>query len=132
MDRVYNAIVLVDHPGDFSKHYATMVCNREKTIETRMKNIIPMGDIVICCGKKSMTRNKGLALCLVYVNDGRLMVKEDEEKAKIEMIAGRWAFELSDWRYFNRKFEFTKHYVSGSYQSIFQVRIPKDVEVITP
>lgn len=130
MSRVYNAIVLVDEPGEPNKHYATMVHDKVKQIETRMKDMIPEGDIVICCGAKSMTRNKGLALCIVKVADGRPMTEADEPKAKIESVPGRIAFDLSDWRYFSRKFEFSKRYVSGSFQSIFQISIPDNVTIL--
>lgn len=129
-DRLYNAIVLVDTPGEPSKHYATMVENQVKSIETRMKNMIPKGDIVICCGLKSMTKNKGLALCIVHVDEGRQMTTEDENKACIECVPGRIAYNLSNWRYFSRKFEFTKCYVKGSFQSIFTIKIPISVNII--
>ena len=122
--------MLVDEPGEPSKHYATMVERMEKVIETRMKNMISPGDIVICCGNKSKTKNKGLAICIVTVAPGRPMTKEDEPKAKIEQVPGRWAFELSNWRYFSRKFEFTKQYVSGTFQGIFQISIPDKIEII--
>lgn len=130
-DRIYNAIVLIDTPGDPTQHYATMVYNQEKQIETRMKNMIPEGDIVICCGLNSMTKYRGLVLCLVHADRGRPMIKADESKAKIECIPGRVAFDLSNWRYFSRKFTFVKTKVGGSFQSIFQIKIPDDVTIIS-
>jgi hypothetical protein len=128
--RVYNAIVLVDEPGEPSKHYATMVHDKVKQIETRMRDIIPEGDIVICCSNKSMTKYKGLALCIVHASKGRGMTKEDEPLARIEFVYGRMAFDLTHWRYFSRKFEFSKRYVSGSFQSIFQISIPDNITIL--
>ena len=125
--RVYNAIVLLDEPG--GPHYATWVEKKIKTIETRMRNIIPEGDIVICCGSKSMTANRLKALCIVNVGKGRPMTPEDEKAACIECVPGRIAFPLSDHRYFSRKFEFSKRIVSGSFQGIFQINIPDDIQI---
>jgi hypothetical protein len=128
--RVFKAIVLVDEPGDARKHYATLVENQVKTIETRMKNMVPEGDIVICCGSKSMTANRGKALCIVTVGKGRPMTDDDAADACIESVPGRWAFPLSNWRFFSRKFEFTKRYIEGSYQSIFTISIPDDIQIL--
>jgi hypothetical protein len=126
--RVYNAIILLDEPG--GTHYATMVEKKIKTIETRMRNVIPAGDIVICCSNGSLTRNKGKALCIVKVSEGRAMTTEDEKGACIESVPGRIAFPLSDWRYFSRKFEFRRHKVKGTFQGIFSIRIPDDVQIL--
>jgi hypothetical protein len=126
-NRIYNAIILLDEPG--GKHYATLVEKQIKSIETRMRNIIPSGDIVICCSNGSMTANKGKALCIVNVADGRPMTIEDEKAACISSVPGRIAFPMSDWRYFSRKFEFTKHKVKGTFQGIFTIRIPDDVQI---
>lgn len=126
----FNAIVLVDEPGDPLKHYATMVFDQKKRIETRMKRMIPDGDIVICCGDRSMTKNKGLALCIVTVGNERDMTYSDEKLACIEAVPGRIAYDLSNWRYFSRKFKFSKYKVGGSFQSIFTIRIPANVEIL--
>ena len=128
--RIYNAIVLLDEPGNHMRHFASMVENQVKTIETRMRNIVPMGDIVICCGSKSMTANRLKALCIVTASDGRPMKPHDELAACIECIEGRIAYDLSNWRYFSRKFEFAKYYVDGSFQSIFRIRIPDYVKIL--
>lgn len=128
--REFNAIVLVDTPGDSSKHYATMVFEQKKRIETRMKRMIPDGDIVICCGDRSMTKNRGLALCIVTVGNGRDMTYSDEKLACIEAVPGRIAYDLSNWRYFSRKFRFVKRRVKGSFQSIFTISIPDDIEIL--
>jgi hypothetical protein len=126
-ERIYNAIILLDEPG--GPHYATWVERQKKTIETRMRNIVPAGDIVICCGSKSMTANRLKALCIVEVGKGRPMTPEDEPAACIECVPGRVAFPLSNWRYFSRKFEFSKRIVSGSFQGIFQISIPEDITI---
>jgi hypothetical protein len=125
--RIFKAIVLVDEPA--GNHYATMVEKQVKKIETRMRNIIPEGDIVICCGSKSMTANRLKALCIVRVSKGRPMTPEDEKDACIECVLGRWAYVLSNWRYFSRKFEFSKRYVDGSFQGIFRISIPDDIQI---
>lgn len=51
-DRIFNAIILLDEPG--GRHFCTWVHNQKKRIETRMKNMIPEGDLIICCSKKEM------------------------------------------------------------------------------
>lgn len=130
MERVYNAIVLVDEPGDSSKHYATMVEQKIKTIETRMKYMVPEGDIIICCGNSSMTKNKGLALCIVHAGKPRPMTTDDEKSACIECIPGRVASDLSNWRFFSKKFKFSKNKMAGTFQAIFLVRIPNDVKIL--
>lgn len=127
--REYNAIVLIDEPA--GRHFATWVEKQIKTKETRMRDIVPEGDIVICCGEKSMTANRKKALCIVHVGKGEKMTVDDEKEACIESVPGRIAYPLSNWRYFSRKFTFAKRRISGSYQSIFQISIPEDVEIFT-
>jgi hypothetical protein len=127
MGRIFNAVVLLDEPG--ANHYATMVEKKIKTIETRMRNILPEGEIIICCSNGSMTANKGKALCIVNVGKGRPMTTEDEKEACIESVPGRIAFPLTDWKYFSRKFEFSKRIVSGTFQGIFQIEVPEDVKI---
>lgn len=129
-ERIFNAFCLLDTPGDPSQHYATMVEQQLKLIETRMRDVIPEGDFVVCCSNGSMTRNKGLALCIVYASKGRPMTTEDEPKAKIGCVPGRIAYDLSNWRFFSRKFEFTKCRVDGTFQGKFRIRIPDDVQII--
>lgn len=129
-DRIFTAFCLLDTPGEPSQHYATMVHDKEKGIETRMRDVIPEGDFVVCCSNGSMTRNKGLALCIVHAKKGRPMTPEDEPKAKIGCVPGRIAYELSNWRYFSRKFHFNKCYVDGTFQGKFRIKIPEGVEII--
>jgi ASC-1-like (ASCH) protein len=122
--RIYNAIVL-------NEPYAEFVKQKIKTIETRMKKSIPVGDIIICCdGNKSKnSKNAGKAICIVHVDERREMTKEDELDACIEYVPKRIAFPLSNWRYFSYDFKFTDYKVGGSYQSIFQVKIPDFVQI---
>lgn len=129
-ERIYNAVILLDEPG--GKPYATMVYGQIKTIETRMRNILPEGDVVICCSNGSMTANKGYALCIVNVAKGRPMTPEDEEKACIECVPRRVAYDLSDWRYFSRRFFFSKRKVDGTFQAKFRIAIPNDVQILSP
>jgi hypothetical protein len=128
MDRIYNAIILLDEPG--GRHFCKWVHDQIKLIETRMKYMIPAGDLVICCSKGSMTKDRGRAVCIVTAGEGRPMTKDDEPKAMIECSPGRVAYDLSNHRYFSRKFEFTRYKVGGTYQAMFSVRIPDDVEIL--
>lgn len=128
---VYNCLILNDYVSITNeKHYATLVENQIKKIETRMKAFKYRGDLIICCGAKSMTANAGKAICVVNLYDVLPMTKEHEKDACIEAIPGRVAHLLKDWRYFNRKFKFSKQKVSGSFQSIFQIELPEDVKVL--
>lgn len=77
-----------------------------------------------------MTKDRGLAVCLVHAAAARPMVTEDEKLACIECIPGRWATELSNWRYFSRKFEFTRYKVGGTYQAMFSIKVPENIQII--
>lgn len=130
---IYNALILNDYPSILrEKHYASLLEEKIKTIETRMKMFKYRGDLVICCGNKSVTGNAGKALCIVNLYDAEPMRKEHEKAACIEVAAGRIAHHLKDWRFFNRKFTFSKQKVSGSFQSIFQITLPEGVRIIRP
>jgi len=126
---VYNALILNDYP---EKHYASWIEQQRKTIETRMKTFKYRGDLIICCGANSVTPNAGKALCIVNLWDAKPMKKADENAAMIECVAGRISHYLRDWRFFNRKFSFSKQRVSGAFQSIFQITLPDDVRIIKP
>lgn len=126
MERIMKAIVLNDYPD---KHYATWVKEQKKKIETRMNNMNYRGELVICCGAKSVTSNAGKALCIVTVYDCRDMVDEDAEAACIENAPGRKAILLKDWKYFSRDFTFSKRKVAGSFQYLFDISIPDDVTI---
>ena len=126
---IYNCLILNDYSGE---HYATWVAEQKKTIETRMKAFKYRGDLIICCGAKSVTANAGKALCIVNLYDVRDMTEEDVAAACIKNAPGRKAHLLKDWRFFNRKFEFARRRVSGSFQSIFQIELPEDVTILAP
>jgi len=125
--RIFKAIVLLDEVA--GPHYATWVEQRRKTIETRMRLFKYSGDIVICCGASSRTSNSGKALCIVRMAPGRPMTTEDEKGACIEAIPGRYAYDLSEWRFFAPKFPFARRRVSGTFQGIFEVAVPDHVEI---
>ena len=125
-ERIYNAIIL-------NEPYATQVMERIKSVETRMRRLSKfIGEFVICCdkGKSKDSPNAGKALCIVDVEKFRPMTKEDEDAACIECAEGRFAYPLSNWQYFSYNFQFSDYYVSGSYQGIFQIRIPDFVNII--
>lgn len=128
MNQIYNCLVLNDYLGGL--HYATWFEEGKKTIETRWKEFRYRGDLVICCGKNSPTRNAGLAVCIVDYYDCVSMKKEHELMACIEALPGRKAMLTRNLRHFSRKFTFTKQYVSGAYQGIFQITLPEDVKII--
>lgn len=124
---LYNFLVLND---DIGYHWATWMEQGKKTIETRFKRFKYRGDLIICCGQKSLTRNSGLAVCIVELYDVVPMTKEHEQMACIEAVPGRMAHLTRNLRHFNRKFKFTPQRVSGSFQSIFQGHLPDDVHII--
>lgn len=126
---IYNCLILNDDIG--GKHWATMFETEEKTIETRFKTFKYRGDLIICCGNKSMTRNAGLAVCITELYDAVPMTKEHEAKACIEAIPGRVAHLTRNLRHFSRKFRFSPRRVSGPFQGIFQITLPDDVTIIT-
>lgn len=95
-----------------------------------MKLFTYTGDLVICCSSGSMTRNSGKALCIVHFGNGVPMLPEHEDGAKIECAPGRYAYPLSNWRYFSRKFTFAKRKVGGTFQAFFDIEIPEDIEIV--
>lgn len=86
---IYNGLVLNDYPNGL--HYATFFEQGKKTIETRWKEFKYRGDLIICCGKTSLTRNAGLAVCLVEYYDCVDMHLEHEMAAAVEALPGRKA-----------------------------------------
>src|SRR5688500_5250198 len=103
----------------------------EKTIETRQRSFNYRGDIVICCGKtNSVGKNAGKALCIVELWKIRDMQKGDEKAAGVKCRPGIKSFLLRNWRHFSYDFEFAPQRVSGAWQSIFEIAIPEDVEII--
>lgn len=123
------ALVLNDYP---EKHYATWVKERRKLLETRMRKFTYVGDLVICCGAKSVTGNAGKALCIVHFGEGRPMEDSDEKDACIENAVGRIVFPLTNLRHFSYDFKFTDYAVKKNYQGIFSVSIPDFVTIINP
>lgn len=127
--RIFNCLVLNDYanePGN-DKHYATNAIEGKKKFETRMKTFTYEGDLVICCGGKSVTANAGKALGVVHFGKGRPMVDSDETDAMIENAPGRIVYPLTNIRKFNKTFNFSKRIVSGSFLSIFQIRLPEGI-----
>lgn len=126
MSKEIAALVLNDYPG---KHYATWVKEGIKTLETRGKLFSYTGDLVICCGNKSVTPNAGKALCIVHFGKGRPMEDDDAVAACIENAPGRFAYPLTDLRHFSYDFKFTDYAVKKNYQGIFSVTIPDFVQI---
>lgn len=119
------ALVLNDYEG---KHFATWVEEGIKTIETRTgRRFTHTGDLLICCGAKSVTANAGKALCVVNFGKVRKMQDEDEKAACIENHPKRYAHDLTELRKLSYKFKFTDYAVKKNYQGIFSVRIPSFV-----
>jgi len=59
------------------------------------------GPIVICKGKtNSVGENKGMALCIVNIFDGRYMIPSDDKAACISYDPKRCCLLLKDWVYF--------------------------------
>jgi hypothetical protein len=128
-DRIFSALILNDYGGD--KNYATKVMQQVKTIETRMRRTNFRGDLVICCGAgKSVTANRGKALCIVNLYGCEPMQPKHEPYACIECIPGRFSWYLCNWQWFDRLFEFRHYYLSGPYQGIFKIRIPDNVQIL--
>ena len=128
MNRIFKAIILNDYPG---APYAEWIKTGEKTIETRQKSFNYRGDIVICCGKSnSVGKNAGRALCIVELWKIRRMRKSDEEAAGVSFHSDTKCYLLRNWRHFSRDFEFSPQRISGAWQSIFEIRLPDDVEII--
>jgi hypothetical protein len=125
-NREIAAIVLNDYPGN---HYASWVMQGLKRIETRSRLFNFTGDILICCGAKSVTSAAGKALCIVHMDKGRPMVDEDAGAACIGNAPGRIAYPLTKLRTLSYNFKFTDYSVKKNYQGIFSVRIPDFVNV---
>jgi hypothetical protein len=124
-DRIYSAIIL-------NEPYAEYVRTGKKTIETRMRRMIPDGYIIICCdkGKSKRSSNAGKAICLVKVVGCRPMKDEDVVAACIENVPGRYAFPLQNLFHFSYNFSFTDYAVTKNWQGIFRLRLPDFVNLI--
>ena len=128
MSNTFKALILNDYPG---APYAEWIKRGEKTIETRYRKFNYTGDIVICCGKtNSVGKNAGKALCIVELWKIRPMKKADEKAAGVRYNPAIQSFLLRNWRHFSRDFEFAPQRVSGAWQSLFEIEIPVDVQII--
>lgn len=126
-NRIYKALILNDYPG---AKYADLVYKQIKTIETRYRRTVHRGDMVICCGKtNSVGINAGKALCIVNLYDCRPMTPEDEKGACIKYDPKLFAWPIKDWRYFTVNFHFSDYKVRGTWQGIFDLRIPDNVNI---
>ncbi|MDF2447586.1 MAG: hypothetical protein K0R26_90 [Bacteroidota bacterium] len=126
--RVYKALIMNDYEG---APYAEWIKTGHKTIETRHRSFTYRGDLIICCGKtNSVSENAGKALCIVDLYKIRDLQKGDEEASGVAVRPGIKAFLFRNWRHFNRDFEFAPQRVSGAWQSIFEIVLPPDIEII--
>jgi hypothetical protein len=128
-ERIYKALILNDYEG---KEYATWVYEQIKTDETRYRRTAHRGNLIICKGKtNSVGPKKGMALCIVNLYDCLPMTMEHEKSALVEYQPNRFVWRLKDWRYFSEPFEFRHHKVAGTWQGIFDLRIPDYVTILT-
>jgi len=126
-DRIYKALILNDYND---ANYATWVYQRLKDVETRYRRTSHRGDLIICKGKtNSVGVNKGMALCMVNLFDCRPMTMGDESAARIHYDPKLFAWPLKDWRYFNRLFEFRHCKVGGTWQGLFDLKLPSDITI---
>ena len=61
----------------------------------------------------------------------RPMKKVDENAAGVKFNPKLNSFLLKNWRHFSRDFEFSPQRISGAWQSLFDITIPQDVEIIS-
>lgn len=128
MKRIYKALILNDYEN---APYAVWIKHGEKTIETRHRSFNYRGDVVICCGKtNSIGKKAGKALCIVNLWKIRDMQPGDEKATGVKCRPGIKSFLLKDWRHFSRDFEFAPQRVSGAWQSLFEIVIPDDIQII--
>ena len=128
MKKKFKALILNDYPG---APYADWIKNGKKTIETRQRSFNYRGDLVICCEKtNSVGKNAGKALCNVELWKIRPMEKSDENAAGVKYNPAIKSFLLRNWRHFSRDFEFSPQRIAGAWQSLFEITIPDDVEII--
>jgi hypothetical protein len=127
--RIYKALILNDYE---SAPYAEWIKTGNKTIETRHKKFNYQGDLVICCGKSnSVGKNAGNALCIVELWKVRKMRKGDEAASGVRFNPALYSYLLRNWRHFNKDFQFAPQRISGAWQSIFEIAIPGDVQIIS-
>ncbi len=125
---VFKALIMNDYQG---APFANWIKTGEKTIETRFRAFNYRGDIVICCGKtNSVGKNAGKALCIVELWKIRPMDREDQKAAGIPYNPKLKSFLLRNWRHFNHDFDFSPQRIAGAWQSLFDLVIPDDIEII--
>jgi hypothetical protein len=128
MKQTYKALIMNDYE---QAPYADWIKWGTKTIETRHRSFSYRGDLIICCGKtNSFGKNAGKALCLVDLWKIRDMQPGDEEAAGVTWQPGIKSFLLRNWRHFSRDFEFAPQRVAGAWQSIFELTLPDNVQII--
>lgn len=81
--------------------WANLVCEGEKTIETRKWNTKYRGDLVICSSKKPEIEPYGKALCIVEVYDTEPMQKKHEKDACVKVYPKAQAWHLRNIRPIN-------------------------------
>ncbi len=132
--RKYAALILNDYE---LCRYAQWVKQGKKTIETRMNKLFQhRGDVVICCGTKNSTPNspnRGKALCIVEIYDGRPMKNNEHEidAACIGWDPNRKSLLLRNWRHFSEDFMFGPAATKHNFQGMFEVQIPDGIEIIS-
>lgn len=130
-ERIYPALVVNDYEN---APYAQWIKEGKKKIETRMNRLFSYrGDIVICCGwGKSFGENRGKAICMVEIFDGRPMINtpEEIEAACIGWDENRKSLLLRNWRHFSQDFFFSHLAVKKNFQGIFSIVVPNEIEII--
>ena len=58
------------------------------------------------------------------------MEKSDENAAGVKYNPAIKSFLLRNWRHFSRDFEFSPQRIAGAWQSLFEITIPDDIEII--
>ncbi|HUN56442.1 MAG TPA: hypothetical protein VMU29_14910 [Smithella sp.] len=59
------------------------------------------------------------------------MEAHHQDKAWVPALPGRMAYILKDWRWFSYRWSFASRRVSGAFQGIFTVEVPKDVSIVS-
>lgn len=128
---VYKGLVVNDYE---LTPYAQWIKEGKKKIETRMNRLFSYrGDVIICCGKtNSVGPNRGKAICIVELYEGRPMknTPEEIEAACIGFDVNRKSMLLRNWRYFSQDFEFSKMALQKNFQGMFDIIIPEHIEII--
>jgi hypothetical protein len=58
------------------------------------------------------------------------MQKRDEKAAGVSYDPKIYSFLLRNWRHFSRDFEFSPQRITGAWQSLFDITLPRDVKII--